>query len=97
RELLAGIPLSYRQLTRYFCSTTRQSPKQYQLQAKLIEAQRLLSETKLPVTTIALELGFPSSQHFASRYKHYFGRTPSAHRRRKRNNLLTGATDPGST
>lgn len=82
RELLAGIPLSYRQLTRYFTQVARQSPKQYQLQIKLIEAQRLLSETALPVTTVAIELGFPSSQHFAARFKQFCHRTPSAHRRR---------------
>jgi AraC-like DNA-binding protein len=48
---------------------------------KLAEARKLLVETSLPVSTIAAELGFPSSQHFATRFRKLTGQSPSALRR----------------
>ena len=80
REVLEKLPMSYRQLSRYFSQTFSQSPKQYQLSAKLTEAQRMLAETTLSVTTIAMELGFASSQHFATQFKTITNQSPSEYR-----------------
>ena len=77
RETLASLPLSYRQLARYFTATYGVSPKRYQMQARLREATRLLTETTLPITTITYELGFSSSQHFATRFHAVTGSTPT--------------------
>lgn len=82
-EALNRLPLSYRQLSRHFSDTFRQSPKRYQLEAKLREAHRLLVSTSMNVTTIAMELGFSSSQHFATQFKARFGQTPRAFRAKK--------------
>ena len=79
-EALATLPLSYRQLTRHFIAHTGLSPKQYQQQVRLAEVKRLLRETKLPVTTIAYEVGYPSSQHLSTQFCRATGLTPAAYR-----------------
>jgi AraC-like DNA-binding protein len=68
KEVLRGLGISYRQLTRHFRTVLDTTPKQHQLRCRLREARRLLRETDLSVTSIALELGFSSSQHFSARF-----------------------------
>jgi AraC-like DNA-binding protein len=41
-------------------------------------ARKLLTETRQPITDIAHQLGFCSSQHFASLFKRHTGTTPNA-------------------
>lgn len=78
RRSLRALPLSYRQLSRLFTQQYGVSPKAYQLHARLQEGRRLLECTEMDVTAIAMELGFASSQHFATRFKALTGHTPSA-------------------
>lgn len=80
REILSGHDLSYRQLSRYFAAAFNVSPKKYQLQARLREAEQLLRSTNLSITAIAYELGFASSQHFATQFAAFSGRPPSKYR-----------------
>jgi hypothetical protein len=77
REALEGLPMSYRQLSRHFSDTFGLSPKRYQLEAKIAEVTRLLSEKTLNITHIAMELGFSSSQHLSTQYKALTGKAPS--------------------
>lgn len=51
-------------------------PGEYILRARVAEAVRQLRETQHSVTHIAFELGFSSSQYFATVVKRYTGRTP---------------------
>jgi AraC-like DNA-binding protein len=81
REALAQLPLSYRQLSRHFQDVFGTSPKRYQLLARLDEARRLLLQTRLSVTDIAMELGYSSSQHFATQFRRHTGQSPSDCRR----------------
>ena len=76
-DILSDIPLSDRQLARYFQQVHGMSIKRYQLHARLDEACDLLHDTDLAITTIAFELGFPSSQHFATQFRRYKGTTPT--------------------
>lgn len=80
QEVLSGIGLSYRQLTRHFIAATGLSPKQYQLRLRLDEARQLLEETDDSATVVALELGFASSQHFSRQFKSCFKQSPCAYR-----------------
>jgi AraC-like DNA-binding protein len=80
RDVLASLPLSYRQLSRHFVEAFGLSPKQYQLHARINEARRLLRETRLGVTAVAMELGYCSSQHFATQFLAQTGLTPSEFR-----------------
>ncbi|MEX0775797.1 MAG: AraC family transcriptional regulator [Phycisphaeraceae bacterium] len=53
-----------------------QSPGQYALRHRLRQAQLALRLTRRPITQIALEHGFSSSQHFATNFRRAFGMTP---------------------
>lgn len=81
REALAGLDLSYRQICRHFHRAFGCSPKQYQIRARLNEACRLLRETHLPITDVAMELGFCTSQHFATQFLAQTRKTPSEYRK----------------
>jgi AraC-like DNA-binding protein len=81
REALAPLPLSYRQLARHFAACTGVSPKQFQQQARIAEVRRMLTDTRLSVTSIAAELGYPSSQHLSGLFRRMVGVTPAEYRR----------------
>jgi AraC-type DNA-binding domain-containing proteins len=51
-------------------------PGEYVLRAKVAEAERRLRETPQTITHIAFDLGFSSSQYFATVMKRYTGQTP---------------------
>lgn len=78
QESLEGVPLSYRQLARHFQAVLGVTPKQYQQQCRLREAERLLRTTRQSITSIALELGFNSSQHFSAVFHRERGECPSS-------------------
>ncbi len=52
------------------------SPLHYLINIRIAEAIRLLKNTEKPVTDIALETGFYSSQHFSTTFKKLTGYTP---------------------
>lgn len=61
-----------------FRNFTGLPPRQFLLDCRMKAARKLLAETRQPVTEIALQLGFCSSQHFASLFKRHTGVTPLA-------------------
>lgn len=56
-------------------------PRQFLLACRVRKAQELLLASVQPITEIALELGFCTSQHFATLFKQHTGVTPGAFRR----------------
>ena len=54
-------------------------PREYVLRHKLAVAQSRLSEPGATVTAVAHELGFSSSQYFATVFRRYSGTSPSEH------------------
>ena len=84
RTALATLPISYRQLARCMREELGVSPKHYQEQRRIDEARRLLSSTTMDITGIAYELGFSSSQHFATRFRRLAGCSPTAYRKTSR-------------
>ena len=80
-ELLASLPITYRQLYNHFYEYTGMSIKDFQLQERIVEARKLLTESDLSITTIAHELCFSSSQHFATCFKNSCGLSPSEFRK----------------
>ncbi len=81
REKVAELPLSYRQLSRYFRRKTGTSIKRYQIQQRIREAKRLLLNTRFSITDIAMELHYPSSQKFATQFREITGLTPREYRK----------------
>lgn len=79
-EILRGLPLGARQIHRYFHRATGQGVKRHLLERKIAEAKKLLANPALKITAIAMDLGFPSSQHFATQFRAIAGHTPGAWR-----------------
>jgi AraC-like DNA-binding protein len=62
-------------------SFTGFSPMSYLINIRISEAIRLLKKPRARVTSIALDTGFYSSQHFATTFKKLTGYTPSEFRK----------------
>ncbi len=68
---------------RLFRQTTGESPHQFVLRQRLEAAQRLLKETNMPLTQVALEVGFPNQSHFTQAFRRRSGLTPLAYRQQR--------------
>lgn len=76
---MAGLSVNH--LLRRFRAETGQSPHRWVRDERLRRAAQTLRATDVAITTIAMELGFASSQHFATAFKQAHGCSPSAWRR----------------
>lgn len=72
--------LSVSRLRVLFKQTTGLSPKQFQLEARISRAERLLSESMLPIGQIAEQTSFESVYHFSLQFKRMRGVSPSRYR-----------------
>lgn len=68
--------LSQSRLYAAFRERTGMTPNDFLLRCRIRTAQRILRTTTTPVTRIALECGFASSQYFATCFRKYSGQTP---------------------
>jgi transcriptional regulator GlxA family with amidase domain len=75
-ELARAVDISRRQLERLFKRHLGTTPIRYYSNVRLVHAQRLLEQTSLSVTEVALACGFPSPGHFSHRYRELFGVSP---------------------
>lgn len=69
---------------RLFQEHTGFTPRDYMSNLRIAEACRLLESTDRPVTEIAVDLGFATSQHFATVFKRMKLRSPTAWRQLNR-------------
>ena len=58
------------------------SPLNYLINIRISEAIKLLKQQEVNVTDIALDIGFYSSQHFATTFKKLTGYTPREFRKK---------------
>ncbi|TDQ83354.1 AraC family transcriptional regulator with amidase-like domain [Dongia mobilis] len=79
-EVAARVGLSERQLQRHFQRHVGMSMAQQYLQFRLAKAHKLLQQTDLPVTEVAISSGFGSLENFSRTYRRHFGCSPSADR-----------------
>ena len=79
-ELAKAIGISKRQLERLFQRYLGCTPSGYYTELRLCEGRRLLVQTSLKITDVALACGFPSHGHFSSRYRGFFGYSPREER-----------------
>ena len=84
--------LSASRLRVLFKQATGLSPKQFQLEARIGRASRLLEESTLPVNEIAAQTGFESVYHFSRQFKRMRKVSP-AHYRAALANAANGAAD----
>jgi len=81
-ESLAGIAgVSLRTLQRIFRERFDTSPMSWLMEARLLEAARLIRAGDDPVTKIAYRVGFKDPSHFTRRFKSRFGVSPNEYRR----------------
>lgn len=73
--------LSQYYLAHIFKKMTGFSPMQYVIKRRIGEAQSLLINTALPITEIALMVGYKNSNHFHSAFSKIVGTTPGGYRK----------------
>ena len=72
--------ISTRHLSRVFQQTLGVSPQSYLMTKRLLAAKQLLTDTQLPITEIALLVGFGSVSRFNAAFKKHYRLTPSSFR-----------------
>jgi AraC family transcriptional regulator len=80
-ELAAGAGLSRYHFIRAFREVTGETPRQFQIGLRLKAAADQLLDTKAPITTIALNVGFNDLSYFNHTFREAFGQAPRAWRR----------------
>ena len=80
-SLAERLGVGSRQLTRLFVRHLRAGPSKVARTARVQRAKRLLDETGLPMTEIAMRAGFGSLRRFNSVFAEVYGRPPSEIRR----------------
>jgi len=80
-QLAALVGLSPFHFARAFKQTTGVPPHRYQLNVRIEKAKALLEMTDAPVTEIAFEVGYESSQALARLFRREVGASPSDYRR----------------
>ncbi len=66
---------------RQFVALFGETPRQFQMQARIDRAKELLATTDVPVTEICLEVGFSSLGSFSALFAKRVGTPPSVYRR----------------
>ena len=80
-ELAALVGLSEYHFIRQYKASTGYTPYQYLVWRRVEQAKGLLSHPTLPITDIALRLGFSDGSHFARVFRKLTGLSPRKYRR----------------
>ncbi len=83
-EMAATVGLSESWFATVFKQTTGQTPLQWQMGARIGQAQRLLRDTDLTVADVAAQIGFSDQAHLTRVFRQVAGETPAAWRRVQR-------------
>ncbi len=83
-ELAEMVGQSVSHFHRRFKGETGLAPGDYYVRHRVSVAARMIAETDLPLSKIAVQCGFGSSQYLATCFRRVTGRTPSSYRRRSR-------------
>lgn len=80
KDVADHINLNPEYFTRLFKKETGINVKDYILQCKVTAAQDLLANSSLPISLVALELGYKNFSHFTQMFRKETGTTPSEYR-----------------
>lgn len=83
-DVAEHVNLSSEYFTRLFKKETGQNIKDYIIKAKMDAAKDLLARSDIPVSLIAMELGYDNFSHFTQIFKKICGVTPSDYRKDSR-------------
>ncbi|MTI46378.1 helix-turn-helix domain-containing protein [Sporosalibacterium faouarense] len=76
-DIAYSVGLSQRQLSNIFLEIADKNVYAFLKQIRLLEAKRMIKETRLSITEIAGEVGWQNPSKFSSSFKKEFGYTPS--------------------
>jgi AraC family transcriptional regulator len=74
------VGMSYFHFSRAFKQSMGMSPTNYIAEKRIDHAKKLLAETELPISEIALRSGFSNQSHFTASFRKFAGATPKAFR-----------------
>jgi len=80
RVVAKEVGMSYFHFSRAFKQSMGMSPTNYIAERRIDRAKKLLQETELPISEIALRAGFSSQSHFTTSFRRVAGATPKAFR-----------------
>jgi AraC-like DNA-binding protein len=83
-ELIEMSGMSRRNFLRSFESTMGYSPIKYLIRIRVRQACKLLEREDLPITQIAMQVGFSDSNYFSRQFRTLVGTTPRNYRKRNR-------------
>jgi transcriptional regulator GlxA family with amidase domain len=75
---IAGLSLYH--FARAFKQSEGLTPHDYLVQCRIRHAQKLLADSDVPLSEVALAAGFLDQSHFARRFRDHFGVAPSRYR-----------------
>lgn len=76
QEIADIAAMSVRQTERLFTQHLNTTPMSFYMQMRLEKAHKLLSQTELSVTEIAVACGYKSTSHFTKSFRDAYGATP---------------------
>jgi AraC family transcriptional regulator len=82
KDLAGCADLSLSHFSFQFRASTNQSPHQYILRLRVERSKELLTDSRLSVLDVGLEVGFRNQQHFATVFRNSVGVPPSVYRTR---------------
>jgi AraC family transcriptional regulator, L-rhamnose operon regulatory protein RhaS len=80
-DVADAVGLSVSQLHQRFVDEVGFTPADYRMTQRMKRAKQLLRERQRSITEIAMDLGFSTSQYFATAFKNRVGMTPRTYRR----------------
>ena len=80
-ELASLVRLSENHFARAFKASVGSPPHAYVVQRRILCAKRLILDTDLPLSQVALEAGMSDQAHLSRLFRRFFGVSPSAFRR----------------
>jgi len=80
RVVATAVRMSYFHFSRAFKQSMGMTATNYIAERRIERAKRMLEETELPISEIALRSGFSSQSHFTTAFRRLAGATPKAFR-----------------
>ncbi len=87
-EIADAANICTRECQRIFHHYLHYSPVEYVRRKRIFHAARLLSDTDMPVTDIALNCGFSNPSYFSKQFRELMENTPSGYRAAARDNSI---------